>query len=151
CKRVGTYLIVDNTFATPVLVKPLELGANLVVESLTKMMGGHGDVTLGVACGLEPELLPRISQIMSIWGLASNPFDCWLVARSLNTLELRMTCATANAAALADWLATQPGVSRVVYPGRPDHADHALVGRMLRGGAGNMLCFELPGGREAVN
>ncbi len=151
CEQSDTYLIVDNTFATPVLVKPLVLGADLVVESLTKMMGGHGDVTLGVACGLDPDLLPQMTQVMSIWGLASNPFDCWLTLRGLCTLELRMKAATTNAAALADWLATQPGVTRVVYPGRADHPDHELARRLLPRGYGNMLCFELAGGRDAVN
>jgi cystathionine gamma-synthase len=151
CEASGCRLIVDNTFATPVLAKPLELGAYLVVESLTKMMGGHGDVTLGAACGRDPDLLPQITQIMSIWGLASNPFDCWLAARGLATLELRMKTAAANAAALADWLASQPGVCRVVYPGRADHVDHELARHVLPRGFGNMLCFELTGGREAVN
>lgn len=151
CEESDTCLTVDNTFATPVLYRPLEHGADVVIESLTKMMGGHGDVTLGVACGREPELFPQISQIMSIWGLASNPFDCWLTARGLGTLELRVRTATANAAALADWLAEQPGVTRVVYPGRTDHPDHELARRMLAGGCGNMLCFEREGGREAVN
>jgi cystathionine beta-lyase/cystathionine gamma-synthase len=151
CESHDCRLVVDNTFATPVLAKPLELGAYLVIESLTKMMGGHGDVTLGVVSGRDGELLPRISQIMSLWGLASNPFDCWLTARGLSTLELRVKAATANAAALADWLAAQPGIIRVVYPGRPDHPDHALAKRVLPRGLGNMLCFELEGGRDAVN
>jgi cystathionine gamma-synthase len=147
---IGCLLIVDNTFATPVLVRPLELGADLVMESLTKMIGGHSDVTLGLVCG-NNDLLPEISQVSSIWGFAANPFDCWLTERSLATLPLRMKTASANAAALADWLAQQPGVTRVVYPGRPDHPDHELAARLLRGGFGNMLCFELDGGREAVN
>ncbi len=151
CEHFDTYLIVDNTFATPVLVKPLELGADLVVESLTKMMGGHGDVTLGVTCGMDPDLLPQLTQVMSIWGLASNPFDCWLTQRGLCTLELRMKAASTNAAALAEWLAGQPGVSRVVYPGRADHPDYELAGRLLPRGFGNMLCFELAGGRDGVN
>jgi cystathionine beta-lyase/cystathionine gamma-synthase len=146
----GCRLIVDNTFATPVLVRPLDLGADLVMESLTKMIGGHSDVTLGLACG-KGELLAEVSRIVSIWGLASNPFDCWLVERGLSTLPLRMRAASANAAALADWLAAQPGVTRVLYPGRPDHPDHALAKRLLHSGFGNMLCFELAGGREAVN
>jgi cystathionine beta-lyase/cystathionine gamma-synthase len=143
-------LVVDNTFATPVLVRPLELGANIVVESLTKMIGGHSDVTLGAVCG-SGDLLPQISGVISTWGLASNPFDCWLVSRSLATLGLRMQAASANAAALADWLASQPAISRVVYPGRSDHSDHELARRLLKNGFGNMLCFELAGGREAVN
>jgi cystathionine gamma-synthase len=150
CEQSDTYLIVDNTFATPVLVKPLDVGADLVVESLTKMMGGHGDVTLGVTCGNESDLLPQMTQVMSIWGLASNPFDCWLALRGLCTLELRMKAASANAAALAEWLAKQPAVTRVVYPGRPDHPDHELAKRLLPHGYGNMMCFELAD-RDAVN
>jgi cystathionine beta-lyase/cystathionine gamma-synthase len=146
----GCLLAVDNTFATPVLTRPLDQGADLVVESLTKMIGGHSDVTLGVIAG-RGDLLPQVSQVVSIWGLASNPFDCWLASRGLATLPLRMRAASANAAALADWLAEQPGVVRVVYPGRPEHPDHDLAGRLLQGGFGNMLCFELRGGREGVN
>jgi cystathionine beta-lyase/cystathionine gamma-synthase len=146
----GCRLVVDNTFATPVLTRPLELGADLVMESLTKMIGGHSDVTLGAVCGRD-DLLPQLSQVMSIWGLASNPFDCWLAERGLATLPLRMRAASANAAALADWLAEQPAVSRVIYPGRRDHPDHDLARRLLGEGYGNMLCFELRGGREAVN
>ncbi len=143
-------LVVDNTFATPVLTRPLEHGADLVVESLTKMIGGHSDVTLGLVCG-RGELLPQVTAAMTIWGLASNPFDCWLAARGLETLPLRMRTASANAAALADWLAGQGGVKQVIYPGRPDHPDHDLARRLLQGGYGNMLGLELQGDREAVN
>jgi cystathionine beta-lyase/cystathionine gamma-synthase len=149
-KERGCPFVVDNTFATPALVRPLDLGADIVMESLTKMIGGHSDVTLGVACG-RGDLLPQISQVVSIWGLASNPFDCWLAERGLATLPLRMRAATSNAAALADWLPEQRGVTRVIYPGRPDHPDHALARRLLPNGYGNMLCFELEGGRDAVN
>src|SRR5215831_18950543 len=143
-------LAVDNTFATPVLCRPIEAGADIVVESLTKMIGGHSDVTLGLVCGTG-ELAPQVNQIVSVWGLASNPFDCWLASRGLATLSLRMRAASANAAAIADWLADQPGISRVIYPGRTDHADHDLACRILEGGFGNMVSFELKGGREAVN
>jgi cystathionine beta-lyase/cystathionine gamma-synthase len=146
----GCLLLVDNTFATPALVKPLALGADLVMESLTKMIGGHSDVTLGAVSG-RGDLLPEVNQVVSIWGFAANPFDCWLAERGLSTLAVRMRAASANAAALADWLAAQPGVTRVVYPGRPDHPEHALAARLLKGGFGNMLCFDLAGGREAVN
>ena len=146
----GCLFVVDNTFATPVLTRPLELGADLVMESLTKMIGGHSDVTLGAVCG-RGDQCAEISKTASIWGLASNPFDCWLAERGLETLPLRMRAASANAAALADWLADRPGVTRVIYPGRPDHPDHATAGRVLHGGYGNMLCFELDGGRDAVN
>jgi cystathionine beta-lyase/cystathionine gamma-synthase len=149
-RAAGTLLIVDNTFASPVLCRPIEFGATMVIESLTKIIGGHSDITLGLVCGTG-EWLAQVSQIVSIWGFASNPFDCWLAQRGLATLELRMRAASANAAALADWLTDQRGVSRVVYPGRAEHPDHELAPRVLSGGFGHMLCFELNGGRDAVN
>jgi cystathionine beta-lyase/cystathionine gamma-synthase len=149
-KEHDVLFIVDNTFATPVLARPLEMGADLVVESLTKMIGGHSDVTLGVVSGRN-DLLMQIAPAVSVWGLASNPFDCWLATRGLATLALRMRAASANATALAEWLTEQPGVSRVIYPGLRDHPDHELAGRVLTGGFGNMLCFEVDGGRSGVN
>lgn len=150
-RRADCLLVVDNTFASPVLTKPLELGAHLVMESLTKMIAGHSDVTLGFVAGRDEDALPALQSAVSIWGLASNPFDCWLAERGLATLNVRMRTASANAGLLADWLAEQPGVQQVVYPGRPDHPDHELAAQILRGAFGNMLCFELRGGREAVN
>jgi cystathionine beta-lyase/cystathionine gamma-synthase len=146
----GCLLLVDNTFATPVLLRPLDLGADLVVESLTKMMSGHGDVTLGMVSG-RGDQLQSINQVVIIWGMAANPFDCWLAGRGLPTLTLRMRAASANAALLADWLAEQRGVSQVIYPGRAEHPDHALAKRILRDVFGNMIAFELSGGRSAVN
>jgi cystathionine gamma-synthase len=143
-------LIVDNTFATPVLTRPLELGADVVMESLTRMIGGHSDLVLGVIAG-KGDLLAQVSSTASIWGLSASAFDCWLAERGLATLPLRMHAASSNAAALADWLGRQPGVARVLYPGRPDHDDHALASRILQGGFGNMLGIELQGGRDAVN
>jgi cystathionine beta-lyase/cystathionine gamma-synthase len=143
-------LVVDNTFATPVLCRPLEMGADLVMESLTKMMAGHSDVTLGAVCGSN-DMLTAVSQAVSIWGLMSGPFDCWLAARGLATLPLRVHAASANAERLAGWLAERPGVTRVIYPGLPDHPDHELAKQLLGGRFGNMLCFELEGGRDAVN
>src|SRR5262245_56214209 len=112
-------LVVDNTFATPALTRPLELGADLVMESLTKMIGGHADVTLGMVAG-RGDLLPEMSQVSSIWGFSANPFDCWLAERVLSTLELRMRQASANALALAKWLERRRGVARVIYPGLRD-------------------------------
>lgn len=143
-------LVVDNTFATPILTRPLEMGADIVMESLTKLIGGHSDVTLGLLAG-KGDLLADLTQVASIWGLSANPFDCWLTERGLATLELRAWQATRNAALLADWLAGQRGVARVIYPGRRDHPDHDLAARVMSGGYGNMLCFDLEGGREAVN
>jgi cystathionine beta-lyase/cystathionine gamma-synthase len=150
CHERSCLLIVDNTFATPVLTRPLELGADFVVESLTKMISGHSDVTLGLVCGVT-DMLAQVAQVVSIWGLAANPFDCWLALRGLATLSLRVRSACANAAILADWLAQRPGVNRVVYPGRTDHPDHDIACRILGGAFGNMLAFELEGGRDAVN
>ena len=97
----------NTTFATPVLTRPLELGADFVMESLTKMIGGHSDVLLGAVSGRDPELLPSINQVSTVWGLSSSPFDTWLAHRGLSTLPLRMKAASANAAGLADWLALQ--------------------------------------------
>ncbi len=168
----GALLVVDNTFATPILTRPMELGADFVMESLTKMIAGHSDVTLGFVCANDADMLPALNTAVSIWGLASNPFDCWLAERGLATLELRMNAASDNAAKLADWLAEQPGVARVWYPGRADHPDHELASRVFQNvgkprgevlrtpgfgvphpGAsfGNMLCFDLEDGRAAVN
>lgn len=149
--RHGALFVVDNTFATPALARPMEMGADFVMESLTKMIGGHSDVTLGLVCGNDADHLPQISAAVSIWGLASNPFDCWLAERGLATLNLRMQAACDNALRLAEWLGKEPGVSRVLYPGLPDHLDYELARRVLDGGFGSMLCFELEGGRPSVN
>jgi cystathionine beta-lyase/cystathionine gamma-synthase len=146
----GALLVVDNTFATPILTRPIELGADLVMESLTKMIGGHSDVTLGAVCG-NGDRLTELSAASSIWGLSASAFECWLTMRGLDSLPLRMRAACDNALALAQWLQKQPGVARVLYPGLPEHPDHDLAGRVLRGGFGHMLCFDLAGGRDAVN
>ncbi len=144
-------LVVDNTFATPVLCRPLELGADVVMESLTKLIGGHSDVTLGFLAGRDPALFAPLASLASTWGLSANPFDCWQAERGLHSLDVRARAATANALAVADWLAARPGVTRVFYPGRPDHPDHALAARLLPAGCGTMLAFDLAGGRAAVN
>lgn len=151
CQDHQALLMVDNTFATPVLCKPLDMGADLVMESLTKVMSGHSDVTLGLIVGNNPDMLAKITPTVTIWGFASNPFDCWLAERGLETMTLRMTAACQNAARLADWLVQQPNVLRVLYPGRADHADHAIASEVLSGGFGNMLCFEVKEGRDGVN
>jgi len=150
CQAKACSLVVDNTFATPVLCRPLDLGADMVMESLTKMIAGHSDVTLGFLAGKAEGQLPTFTDKMSTWGLSAGPFDCWQAERGLETLELRMRAAVANAAALAAWLGEQPGVVRVVYPGLAKHPDHALAKRLLPGGFGNMLCMELAD-RAAVN
>jgi len=151
CRHAGASLVVDNTFATPVLTRPLEMGAAIVMESLTKMIAGHSDVTLGAVCANDADLLRRINAVVSIWGLASNPFDCWLATRGLSTLNIRMRTAAANAGLLAEWLTEQKGVKQVIYPGLREHPDHTLASEILQGAYGNMLCFELEGGRDRVN
>jgi cystathionine gamma-synthase len=146
----GVLLVVDNTFPTPLAFRPLSLGAQIVFHSITKMLAGHSDVTLGALCGSR-ELTTPIRDAIVTWGLNGSPFDCWLAERGMNTLELRVARSNANAAALADFLARQPAVQRVFYPGRADHPDHAVARRLLGDRFGNMVTFEIAGGRETVN
>jgi cystathionine beta-lyase/cystathionine gamma-synthase len=151
CRRHDCALVVDNTFATPVLARPLEHGAAACVESLTKLIGGHSDVTLGAAFGNDDNLQKQLGVVFSVWGMAPGPFDCWLAQRSIPTMPLRVLAAVKNAIGLAEWLRGQPGVARVIYPGLPDHPDHALAAKSLPLGPGNMVTIELDGGRGAVN
>jgi cystathionine gamma-synthase len=146
----GVLLVVDNTFPTPLALRPLELGASVVFHSVTKMLAGHSDVMLGAVCGPR-ELIQPIRETVVTWGLNGSPFDCWLAERGLNTLELRLDRSSANAAALADFLAEQPAVRRVLYPGRSDHPDHAVARRLLRERFGSIVSFELAGARDAAN
>src|SRR5262245_23568518 len=148
--KAGAALVVDNTFATPILCRPLERGAALVQESLTKFIGGHSDLTLGFIGGTDAQRGKTITAAASTWGLTASPFDCWLALRSLETLELRVRAASANAAELAARLAKIPAIARVIYPGRADHPDHAIARRILPDGCGTMLSFELAGGRDAA-
>lgn len=150
CRRHECRLLVDNTFASPEIHRPLEWGAEWVMESLTKMISGHADVTLGLLAGRD-DAQPRLRQIRSIWGLIGHPFECWLTQRSLPTLSLRMRAACANARALAAWLTQQPEVERVLHPSLPEHPDHDLADKLLEGAGGHMLAIELKGGRDAVN
>jgi cystathionine gamma-synthase len=146
----GVLFVVDNTFPTPLAFQPLALGASIVFHSVTKMLGGHSDLTLGAICGTR-ELTAPIREAIVTWGLNGSPFDCWLAERGMLTLELRVARANANAAALADLLERQPAVRRVLYPGRADHPDHAVARRLFGDQFGNMVTFELAGGRETVN
>ena len=146
----GVLLVVDNTFPTPLGLRPLSLGAHVVFHSITKMLAGHSDVTLGAVCG-SPEFIAPIRDTIVTWGLNGSAFDCWLAERGMNTLELRVARANANAAALAEFLGRQPCVHRVFYPGRTDHPDHAVARRLFGDQHGNMVTFELGGGRNAVN
>jgi cystathionine gamma-synthase len=146
----GVLMVVDNTFPTPLAFRPLSLGADIVFHSITKMLAGHSDVTLGAICGSR-ELTTPIRDSIVTWGLNGSAFDCWLAERGMNTLELRVARANANAAALADFLAGQHAVRRVFYPGRADHPDHAVARRLFGAEFGNMVTFELAGERDMAN
>jgi len=146
----GVLLVVDNTFPTPLAFRPLALGASIVFHSVTKMLAGHSDLTLGAICAAR-ELATPIREAVVTWGLNGSPFDCWLAERGMHTLELRVARANANAMALADFLARQPAVRRVLYPGRADHPDHAVARRLFGDQFGNMVTFEIAGGRDSVN
>jgi cystathionine beta-lyase/cystathionine gamma-synthase len=147
CRPRGIALAVDHTFA-PLLCRPLELGADFVIHSATKLIGGHGDVTLGVVVGSEAAIAP-VRSVASTFGLSANPFDCWLAQRGLATLPLRARRASENAAALAGSLAEHPAVTHVDYPGLPGHPDHARARSLFRGGFGNMVTIDVGGHREA--
>ncbi|MCH8951698.1 MAG: PLP-dependent transferase [Proteobacteria bacterium] len=151
CNEKGVLLAVDNTFTTPRLYHPFEHGADLVIHSVTKMLGGHSDLTLGYVAARERELARRLYEVAVTWGLTPSPFDCWLAERGLNSFEVRFDRAQANAAALADHLAGLEGVEAVLYPGRTDHPDHDRAVALLGGQGGNMVGFRLKGGRAEVN
>lgn len=143
-------LLVDNTFASPALCRPLEQGADLVMESLTKIMTGHSDVCLGLLCGRE-ESWSRVPGVLSTWGLASSPFDCWMAGRGLGTMALRVDRAAENALASARYLSTQSSIDAVYYPGLPEHPDHEVAQRQFAGRYGSIVSFTLAGGRAAAD
>lgn len=140
-------LVVDNTFASPVLLRPAALGADLVVESATKYLGGHGDVTAGVVAGPRA-LVAELRARQRLYGGVLGAFEAYLVLRGLRTLGLRVTRQMSTAAALAERADSLPSVRRVLYPGRADHPDAALAARQFGGrGAGAVVTLELEGGR----
>lgn len=148
--RHGAKLLVDNTFATPCLCRPLELGADFVWESITKMLNGHSDVILGLLCGRQRDW-QRVPTVLSAWGFAAPPFESWLALRGLSTLALRMERACANALAAATFLSQQAAVAEVYYPGLATSPQHALAAQQLGGSYGSILSFRLRGGRAAAN
>ncbi|PQO24553.1 cystathionine gamma-synthase [Rhodobacteraceae bacterium WD3A24] len=147
----GVLLAVDNTFTTPRGFRPLAFGADIVIHSVTKLLAGHSDATLGYVAGRDPALAAAMGGLAVTLGLTPSPFDCWLAERGMLSFDLRFERAGANAAALADHLAGLDGVRRVYYPGRADHPDHARAVRLLDGGGGAMVSFEVEGGRAAAN
>jgi cystathionine beta-lyase/cystathionine gamma-synthase len=147
--RRGANLLVDNTFASPVVCRPATIGADLVMESLTKIMSGHSDVVLGLLCG-RTALWDRVGLVISTWGLAASPFDCWLAMRGLSTLALRAEQASQNAMAIANWLVEQPKIEAVYYPGLASHPDHDVARSQFGSRFGAMVTFTLRGGRAAA-
>jgi cystathionine beta-lyase/cystathionine gamma-synthase len=146
----GALLFVDNTFAGPLVCRPLEHGADLVLESLTKFAVGHYDALVGLVAG-GGELVEPVRANAFLTGWLTGPFEAWLALRGAQTLDVRMRQANENAAALADWLFERPEVRAVSYPGRPDHPDHAVASRIFSAGAGALLAFEIDGGRAEIN
>ena len=145
----GATYIVDNTFASPYICRPLELGADLVVESATKFLSGHSDVIAGVVAG-RSDLIRHVEKVQIDTGATIGPFDAFLVLRGIMTLAVRLERHARTAAALAGWLERQVGVQRVLYPGLPSHPQHHVAMRQFRPGvAGGMLAIEVVGGREA--
>ena len=128
----GALTVVDSTFATPYLQRPLELGADLVIHSATKYLGGHSDVVGGLVATRRDDMAERLRFHQNAAGAVPSPFDCWLVMRGLRTLAVRMERASASAAAIAEWLTRRPEVSAVNYPGLADHAQRELAERQMR-------------------
>jgi cystathionine beta-lyase/cystathionine gamma-synthase len=148
-RAAGLTLVVDNTFLSPAVFRPLEHGADLVLHSATKYLAGHGDTVCGVVAGSKA-LTDPIRYELDAVGAALSPFNAWLVARGIRTLPMRMAAHSRNALAVAIFLAGRPEVRFVSYPGLPDHPQHAVAGRILERGFGGMLSFRLEGGVEEM-
>lgn len=147
----GILLAVDNTFTTPRGYRPFDHGADIVIHSVTKLLSGHSDATLGYVATRDPAHRKAVYDFAVTVGMTPSPFDCWLAERGLMSFHLRYDRAEANAAALGQHLAGLKGVKRVVYPTRPDHPDHNRAIGLLGERGGNMLSFEVEGGRAAAN
>jgi cystathionine beta-lyase/cystathionine gamma-synthase len=142
-------LLVDSTFATPVLQKPLSLGAQIVFHSASKYLNGHGDVMMGVVAG-KLSTMRKVKAMMALFGMNSNPYECWLASRGLRTLPIRMERVTKTAGELSQFLQSNAKVRAVYYPGLETHPTHATAKKLLPRGFGGMVAFELHGGRDSV-
>ncbi len=147
-RRAGALVVVDNTFATPINSNPLALGADLVIHSATKFLGGHADALGGAVCG-GTDLVGRIFHFREINGAALDPMAAYLILRGMKTLHLRIERQNANALRIAGFLASHPFVEKVLYPGLASHENHAVAARQMRG-FGGVLSFAPKGGFEAV-
>jgi methionine-gamma-lyase len=144
----GILLVVDNTFSSPVLQNPLDLGADVVIHSLTKFLNGHSDVVGGMIVAKDEALFKRLRKVLTLMGGTVDPHQAWLVLRGIKTLALRVQRSQDSAMRIARFLETHPGVSWVKYPGLESHPQHALAKRQMKG-FGSMLSFGLNGGFEA--
>lgn len=149
-REVGALVAVDNTFATPALQQPLSLGADVVVHSTTKYIGGHSDVVGGAVVVNDDELSAKLHHVQNAVGAVPGPFDSWLVLRGLKTLPIRMKAHCENAMRVARAAREHPAVSEVFFPGLPDHPRHDLAVRQMSG-FGGMATIRLRGGRPAVD
>jgi cystathionine beta-lyase/cystathionine gamma-synthase len=148
CKAEGLALLVDSTFASPVNLRPLEHGADIVIHSATKYLNGHSDVIAGAVAGSE-SIVEEVRRLMQLWGQAIDPMAAWLIDRGLRTLSVRVERQNATGLKLAQWCSKQAAFTAVHYPGLPSHPDHEVAERVLDGGGG-MLGVELKGGVRAA-
>jgi cystathionine gamma-lyase/cystathionine beta-lyase len=142
--------VIDNTFATPYFLRPIEYGIDLVVHSTTKYLNGHCDVVGGAVVTTTDELTERVQFLLNAMGTCASPFDCWLVLRGIETLAVRMRQHEKNAIKIANYLKGHPAVKRVFYPGLESHPGHDIARRQMKG-FGGVVSLELKGGVEAVN
>jgi cystathionine gamma-synthase len=149
--QAGALVVCDNTFATPVCQRPFDFGVDIVVHSATKYLGGHSDVLSGVVAVRESgAVLESLQEWQRMAGAALAPFDCWLLRRSLATLALRVRAQCAGALQVARFLARQPSIERVFYPGLPEHPGHPIAAAQMPGGFGGMLSVCVAGGEDAA-
>ena len=148
-RQAGVRLVVDNTFASPYLQQPLALGADVVVHSLTKYMGGHSDVVGGALVTSDAALGEELAYHQNAMGAIAGPFDAWLVMRGIKTLAVRMDRHSANAGRVAEMLTSHPKVTRVYYPGLPEHPGHEVAAKQMRA-FGGMVSFRVAGGEDAA-
>ena len=151
CQQHGIKLVVDNTFSTPVLTRPLAYGADLVLHSVTKYLAGHSDVTAGAVVARSAEDAARLRQIGTVFGLTLSPMESWLSVRGMKTMRLRVAAHCENAWAVAEFMDQHPAVEAVYYPGLTTHPQHALAAVQGAGRFGGMLSFRLPDDAAVVN
>lgn len=147
----GVLVAIDNTFVTPLGMRPFDLGADIVIHSVTKLLAGHSDATLGYVAAKDADIAERMAVLAATMGMTPSPFDCWLAERGVYSFDLRFERTTATAAKLACVLASTHGVARVLYPTQSDHPDHNRAIALLGDNGGHMVSFELVGGRAATN